>query len=220
MSLLKRSHGKSAGPWRGFALVLTLALLAGLSGCGGGAKARAAAAEAIDAVKSADAAAVTKLWGEGVFRDLGDGKDARADTQTRAMMARIMKGLSFRLLSAKADGGEASVKAEITNYAMKPVMRDFLAKSYGAALDYALVPKTGQPSDEEIDGRDRALMNSLLSAPDVPKVKTDLDIRLRRVGGNWEIVPDPALLTALYGGISSYADAMASAFKARSAPAA
>ena len=29
-----------------------------------------------------------------------------------------MKGLSFRLLSAKADGGEASVKAEITNYAM------------------------------------------------------------------------------------------------------
>lgn len=196
-----------------WSVILAAAMCLSLVSCG---KSRESAETVVDkaikAFQSADQAAIQSYWGDTSFEVGEDSEDALV--QSQQVLAAICKHLTYEITGSEEDeaAGTATVTVNFTNIDMSQVMAQSIREMLSAAFEYAFLPEDQQPSEEELS---QLYMDKLIKAIDENQdntVTTSVDIPLSLVDDNWKIDVNTAIVDAMLGGLSSYADSISNAF--------
>ena len=181
-------------------LLLILAMVVSLSGCGEIKKAETTVNGMFAALKEADVEKVSEYMNLDDFKT--DGEDEDSVTSNVEMLVKNMFAqLDYKIISSeKVDKTTVIVTTEITNIDMKPVMTEFLA----SALQYAFANAFAnpQPSEEETSKKMEEMLIETINKPDRATVTNTADIIVVKTEDkSWRIKTDDAFLNALMGGL-------------------
>lgn len=193
------------------ALLLGLSLLFTLAACGTARpSAQSVTESAIQGVQAVDQESVQQYWGGDLLEEDALGLNAQ-DTE---LLKALTKNLTYKVISAEEDegAGTAVVSVEFTNIDMSPVMGDFMQSLLGDAFQYAFLPEDQQPTEEELSEQYVQKFTELLSAEDLAKKTTSVEIPLTLVDDQWKITPDDAIIDAMFGGMVTVVNSMDEAF--------
>lgn len=181
-------------------LILIMAMVLSLSGCGEIKKAENSVNGMFAALKEADAEKVSEYMNLDDFKT--DSEDEDSITSNVEMLIKNMFAqLDYKIISSeKVDKTTVVVTTEITNTDMKPVMAEFFA----SALQYAFANAFAnpQPSEEETSKKMEEMLIESINKPERATVTNTVDITVVKAEDkSWRIKSDDAFLNALMGGL-------------------
>lgn len=181
-------------------LILIMAMVLSLSGCGEINKAENTVNGMLSALKEADVEKVSKYMNLDDFKT--DIEDENSITSNVEMLIKNMFAqLDYKIISSeKIDKTTVVVTTEITNTDMKPVITEFFA----SALQYAFANAFAnpQPSVEERSKKMEEMFIETINKPDRATVTNTADITvIKTEDKSWRIKSDDAFLNTLMGGL-------------------
>lgn len=178
-------------------IIVFTTMVALLAGCGETKQAEAAVNDTLAAIKALDfEAAADHLDVEDIMQSE---EDSSSLLDTDVFMKNLFGKLEYEILSSeKMNSSTVMVKTKITAVEIKPVLEDFLAKALEYLFSSAFA--SPQPSEETISAELERIFVECLSKEDAAKVTTEVDIKVVKVGSNWQIETSEELASALLGG--------------------
>lgn len=188
-------------------VLFVVALVFGFAGCGdgGGATAEQAVKNAFDAIKAADVEKASEYIDYDKLLNAGEQEkpDTEEDVQSKEMMGLILENIDYRILESSQEEDTAIVKAEITNKDMGSVMAGFISQAFALAF-------SGM-NEEQLNEQYMEVFTKLVKE-EAQTVTSEVDIKLSKSDGKWQIDVSDELLDALMGGMISYANSISDAF--------
>lgn len=191
------------------AIILNLALILGLTGCGEEKKAEKAVNSMFNAFQNLDFETAKN------YVNLDDIKVSESEDSVTGNAEMFMKTLfgklDYKILSSeKTDNNTVMVKTQITAIDMKPVMGEFFTN----AMQYAFSNAFADPqlSEEETNKKMEEMFIESATKPDLATVTNEVNIKVVKADKTWKISADDTFTNALLGGLIDVAKDMENSF--------
>lgn len=179
-------------------LLVVFALVLGLAGCGGGGgTAQNAVETTLKALKTYDL--------KTAFKHLSSEEFLRGDvlaTDDDQIAKVMLENLTYRIIKSVEEGDTAVVTAEITNVDMAEVFPQFVSQLFTSAFSGKEMPE-----DETA-----TIFSELVKGAKDKTTTTEVDIKLIKKDGQWQIEATEDFQDAVLGGMLSIANGFGDAF--------
>lgn len=171
-------------------LFISLILVLTLTACGTSETAEEAVNNAFTAVKKSDSKTIEKYFGQGINFEGVD--EERASQEIQA----LHDNLEFEVLLSDEKNGV--VKTAFTNIDMLPVM----VKTFEKALELSF----SGLSEEELEKESETIVRDILQEDNLEKLRTNVDLQLKKENKEWKIKLDDELMNAMFGNFQAILD--------------
>ncbi|QHI72924.1 DUF5105 domain-containing protein [Aminipila terrae] len=170
-------------------------------GCGGE-KPEQAVKSMLDAVKAANQEAAEKYIDYDKLTDQEE--DGSFASKNEEIYKLILKNLNYKILSSSEDGDKATVKAEITNIDMKPIMDKMFSDAIALAFSGL--------SDEQLEQKFNKNFEKLINNKDNKTITNTVTITLNKKDNHWKIDVSDELANAISGNLITVQKEMKDSF--------
>lgn len=191
-------------------LLLAVAMVLSLTGCGEIKKAETTINDTFTALKNLDFEKASNYINvDGIMKS--DDSDGALNLDSDLFMKNLFGKLEHEIISSeKIDNNTVVVKTKITAVDMKPVLGEYIGK----ALQYAFANAFAnpQPSEEETNKKMEEMFIECVSKEDLAMVTNEVDIKVVKVEKKWKIESSDELANALVGGLVKAAEEISNSF--------
>lgn len=190
---------------RVLSIIMVMALMLSITGCGEVEKAKKSVDEMFVAFETANMETMNKYISSDELASMDLLSD---DAKEQEFIQLMFSKLSHTIISAEeADENTIVVKTEVTTIDMGLVFQEWMQESMKMAFDGAF---SGEAfSEEEYNAKVEGKLLEILKKEDIKTVTNTVDIKYVKTDGNWEIQTDDQLLDALLGGLVTFMDSFA-----------
>lgn len=193
------------------ALMLSAAMVMGLSACNEVEKAENTLNSTMTALQSGDfvtAAGYIKdtdvLTSNETFNTYKDNAD---------FINAIFSKLNYKINSSELiDNSTVKMNVEITNVNMKTVLSNAISDLFTLAFSNIFASEEEQMSDEDMQNKMIELIAEGINAEDAETVTNTVDVNAVKTDSGWKIDADNTVIDAVTGGLLSAVESMGSAF--------